>query len=171
MESLWHELQGRPSGLVVSIVQERKHTQQPAVVKNLQKRVMQRLCLPSKRQRRSTEPTTILEDEQLRLDAAALAVHLSWSWAPLQHGLGHDVPEFMAARRRAAQTKAVGTAFEATLMHGAVKACRQLETWSRCSCNTRADVAISICRRLPAACQQTSTTLAQRTCGSILGIS
>ena len=47
VESLWHELQGRPSGMVVSIVQERKHTQQAAVVKNLQKRVMQRLWLPN----------------------------------------------------------------------------------------------------------------------------
>ncbi len=96
---------------------------------SMQKRAMQRLWLPSKRQRKSTEPTTISKDEQLRLDAAAVVVDLSWSWAPLQHGLGYDVPEFMAARRKAAQAKALGTAFEANLMHGAVKAWRQLEAW------------------------------------------
>ena len=129
LESLWNELQGRPSGMVVSIVQERQHTQHAAAEKSMQKRVKQRLWLPSKRQRKSIEPTTISRDEQLRLDAAAVVVDLSWSWAPLQHGLGHDVLEFMAARRKAAQAKALGTAFEANSMHGAVKVWRQLETW------------------------------------------
>ena len=129
MESLWHELQGRPSGMVVSIVQERQHTQQASAQKSMQRRAKQRLWLPSKRQRKAAEPATISQDEQLRLDAAAVVVDLSWSWAPLQHGLGYDVPEFMAARRRAAQAKALSTAFEANLMHGAVKVWRQLEAW------------------------------------------
>ena len=126
VESLWHELQGRPSGLVVSIVQERQHTQQASAQKSMQRRAKQRLWLPSKRQRKAAEPATISQDEQLRLDAAAVVVDLSWSWAPLQHGLGYDVPEFMAARCRAAQAKALSTAFEANLMHGAVKVWRQL---------------------------------------------
>ena len=34
---------------------------------------------------------------QLRLDAAAMVVGSSWSWAYLQSGLEHDVPEFMIA--------------------------------------------------------------------------
>ena len=37
------------------------------------------------------------KSEQMRLDAAAMVVGLSWSWAPLQSGLGHDAPEFMIA--------------------------------------------------------------------------
>ncbi len=93
LESLWKELRGQPSGMVVSILQGRKHTHQAAAGRSLQKRVKQRLWLPSKRQRKATEPTTVSNDEQLRLDAAAVVVDLSWSWAPLAHGLGHDVPE------------------------------------------------------------------------------
>ena len=37
------------------------------------------------------------------MDAAAMVVGLFWSWVPLQSGLGHDVPEFMTARRKTAQ--------------------------------------------------------------------
>ena len=129
LESLWKELQGQPSGMVTAILQEKKHTHQAAAERSLQKRVKPHLWLPSKRQRQATEPTTVSRDEQLRLDAAAAVVDLSWSWVPLSHGLGHEVPEFMAVRRRAAQTKALASAFEANLMHGAVKAWRQLEAW------------------------------------------
>ena len=38
------------------------------------------------------EPTTISNNERLRLDAAAMVVDPSRSWAPLHSGLGHDVP-------------------------------------------------------------------------------
>ena len=129
LESLWKELQGQPSGMVVSILQERKHTHQAAAGRSLQKRVKQRLWLPSKRQRKATEPTTVSNDEQLRLDAAAVVVDLSWSWAPLAHGHGHDVSKFMTASRKIAQTRALSIAFEANLMHGAVKVWHQLEAW------------------------------------------
>ena len=129
LERLWKKLQRQPSGIVASILQEEKRTHQAALETSLQKRVKPRLWLQSKRQRVTAEPTTVSRDEQLRMDAAAAVVDLSWSWAPLSHGLGHDVPEFTTARRRAAQTKALATAFEANLTHGAVKAWRQLEAW------------------------------------------
>ena len=87
LESLWNELRGQPSGMVVSILQGRKHTHQAAAGRSQQKRVKQRLWLPSKRQRKATEPTTVSNDEQLRLDAAAVVVDLSWSWTPLTHDL------------------------------------------------------------------------------------
>ena len=74
----------------------------------------------------ASEPTAISENEQLRLDAAAMVVGLSWSWAPLQSSLGHDVPEFMTARRKTAQVKHM-RCLGANLVHGAVEIWRQLE--------------------------------------------
>ena len=129
LERLWKELQGQPSGIVASILQEKKRTHQAALKKSLQKRVKPRLWLPSKRQLVTAEPTTVSRDEQLRMDAAAAVVDLSWPWAPLSHGLGCDVHGAMTAGRRTAQTKALATAFEANLMHGAVEVWRQLEAW------------------------------------------
>ena len=73
-------------------------------------------------------PTTILKDEQLRLDAAAMVVGSSWSWASLQSGLEHDVPEFMIARRKAAQAQAYALP-RSHLMHGTEEVWRQLEAW------------------------------------------
>ena len=129
LERLWKKLQRQPSGIVASILQEEKRTHQVTLEKSLQKRVKPRLWLPSKRQRARGEPTTVPRDKQLRMDTAAAVVDSSWSWAPLSHGLGHDVPDFVTAGRRAAQTKALATAFEANLTHGAVGAWRQLKAW------------------------------------------
>ena len=78
--------------------------------------------------RPAIEPTTILENEQLRLDAATMVVGLSWSWAPLQSSLGHDVPEFMIARRKAAQVQAYALP-RSHLMHGTEEVWRQLGAW------------------------------------------
>ena len=50
-------------------------------------------------------PTTISQNEQLDWMRQQW-VKAYWSWAPLQIGLGHDVPEFMIARRGAAQVQA-----------------------------------------------------------------
>ena len=49
-----------------------------------------------------------------------MVVGFSWTWAPPQNGLGHDVPEFMAARRKAAQAKAAVEALGAEIRIGAV---------------------------------------------------
>ena len=73
-------------------------------------------------------PTTISKNEQLRLDAAAMVVGSSWSWASLQSGLEHDVPEFMIARRKAAQAQAYALP-RSHLMHGTEEVWRQLEVW------------------------------------------
>ena len=66
---------------------ERKYTHQAAAGRHLQKRVKQRWWLPSKRHRKATEPATVSDDEQLRLDVAAVVVDLSWPWAPLRMAL------------------------------------------------------------------------------------
>ena len=66
---------------------KRKYTHQAAAGRHLQKRVKQRWWLPSKRHRKATEPATVSDDEQLRLDVAAVVVDLSWSWAPLRMAL------------------------------------------------------------------------------------
>ena len=73
-------------------------------------------------------PTTKSKNEQLRLDAAAMVVGSSWSWAYLQSGLEHDVPEFMIARRKAAQAQAYALP-RSHLMHGTEEVWRQLEVW------------------------------------------
>ena len=73
-------------------------------------------------------PTTMSKNEQLRLDAAAMVVGSSWSWAYLQSGLEHDVPEFMIARRKAAQAQAYALP-RSHLMHGTEEVWRQLEVW------------------------------------------
>ena len=73
-------------------------------------------------------PTTMSKNEQLRLDAAAMVVGSSWSWASLQSGLEHDVPEFMIARRKAAQAQAYALS-RSHLMHGTEEVWRQLEAW------------------------------------------
>ena len=129
LESFWKELQEQPSGRVSSILQEREHTHQAAAEESMQKQNKQRLWLSSKRQRNATEPTTVSGDEPLRLHATAVVVDLSWSWAPLAHGRGYDVPEFMRTSRKDAQTRALSTTCEANSMHGAVKVWRQLEAW------------------------------------------
>ena len=78
--------------------------------------------------RPAMEPTTISKNKQLRLDAAVMVVGLSWSWAPLQNGLGHDVPESMIARRKAAQVQAYALP-RSHLMHGTDEVWRQLGAW------------------------------------------
>ncbi len=125
LESFWKELQEQPSGRVSSILQEREHTHQDAAEESMQEQNKQRLWLSSKRQRNATEPTTVSKDEPLRLHATAVVVDLSWSWAPLAHGRGSDVPEFMRASRKCGQTRALNTTCEANSMHGAIKVCRQ----------------------------------------------
>ena len=107
-----------------------KETFTPGCVKkSLQKQGKPRLRLPSKRQLATDEPATVSRDEQLRMEAAAAVVDLSWPWAPLSHGLGRDVHEAMPTKRRTEQTKALATAFEANLMHGSVEVWRQLKAW------------------------------------------
>ena len=127
LERFWKELQEQPSGRVSSILQEREHTHQAAAEESMQKQNKQRLWISSRRQRNATEPTTVSKDEPLRLHATAVVVDLSWSWAPLAHGRGYDVPEFMRASRKDVQTRALSTTCEANSMHGAVKVWRQLE--------------------------------------------
>ena len=129
VERLWKKLRRQPAGSLASILQEKRRTHQSALEKSLQKRVKPRFWLQIKRQRVTAEPTTVSKDEQLRMDAAAAVVGASWSWAPLSQGIGHDVPESTTARRRVALTKALATAFEDNLTHGAVKAWRQSEAW------------------------------------------
>ncbi len=81
--------------------------------KSLQKQGKPRVRLPSKRQLATDEPATVSRDEQLRMEAAAAVVDLSWPWAPLSHGLGRDVHEATPTKRRTEQTRALATAFEA----------------------------------------------------------
>ena len=125
IRALWQHLQGRSVTLVSDIVEVMRHTRPDPAPKRRQVRTW----VPSKRRKTAVTPTTVSQDQEIRVAAAKAVVELSWTWASTGFGLGHDVPEFMAARRRQAQANALGAAFEEKLLRDVVRVWHQLGTW------------------------------------------
>ena len=121
----WERLQESSVTLVSDIVEVMRSAQpdpEPAP-----KRI--RAWVSSKKRKIAFTPATVSRDQAVRIEAARPVVELSWTWASTGFGLGHDVPEFMAARRREAQPKSLGAAFESTLLHEVVKVWQKLGPW------------------------------------------
>ena len=127
-QELWREMQGRPVTMVADIVAVMKTTAPDLRAQNEpMKRKRWQLGTSA---RKTTPPATTTEDHRRRLDAATAVVDLSWSWAEQGFGLGARVPKFMAARKHAAQVRALSAGkVEAKMLLRATQAWHRLVDW------------------------------------------